>query len=241
MNPDHASYAAWDAAYVLGALSPSDRRAYEGHLEQCGLCRAAISEIAPTLGLLSRVAPERAESMLAAGPDASAVPSEAGEGPDASSRARLVELGERRARRRRAWWIGGLSAAAAVVVAVVLTLSALLPVRGPAEVVALEPVVDAPITATVELEEVAWGTRIEMTCTYGDTGGDHDEGWPYALVIESADGTVSEVSSWQALPGSTARLSAGTALSPDEIAAVEVRSVGSGAVLMRGEVRADGD
>ena len=58
MNPDHASYAAWDAAYVLGALSPSDRRAYEGHLEQCGLCRAAISEIAPTLGLLSRVAPE---------------------------------------------------------------------------------------------------------------------------------------------------------------------------------------
>jgi hypothetical protein len=41
------------------------------------------------------------------------------------------------------------------------------------------------------------------------------------------------VSTWRALPGKTARLSAGTALDVSEIAAVEIRSVESGRVLMR--------
>ena len=36
-------YAEWDAAYVLGALSPSDRRTYERHLAECAACRAAHS------------------------------------------------------------------------------------------------------------------------------------------------------------------------------------------------------
>ena len=29
MNPDHARFAEWDSAYVLGALSPAERREYE--------------------------------------------------------------------------------------------------------------------------------------------------------------------------------------------------------------------
>ena len=35
MNPDHARFAEWDSAYVLGALSPAERREYEEHLETC--------------------------------------------------------------------------------------------------------------------------------------------------------------------------------------------------------------
>ncbi len=232
MSADHARFADWDAAYVLGALSPSDRRAFEAHLGQCDLCRAAIADIAPTIGLLSRVAPERAQSLLSSAPVAvTAVEEE----PDAASRARVIDLGTRRAR-RRGWWIGGLVAAAAVVVAVVVAVTSSIVPPAPAQVVALEPLVEVPVTAPVELTGVAWGTRIDMVCSYGEADGEGSEGWPYALVVTAVDGTSSEVSSWQALPGATARLSAGTALSPDEIATVEIRSVNSGKVLMRADV-----
>ena len=231
MNPDHAHFADWDAAYVLGALSPADRRLFEEHLEQCDACRAALVDVAPTIGLLSRIAPERAQSMLA-GPD----PDDA---PDAATRARVVDLGARASRRRRrAWWTAGLAAAAAVVVAVVLVLTtAIVPALRNVQVVALEAVVDIPISATVELSDAAWGTRIEMVCRYpADASHDvPDGGWPYALVVTAVDGTTSDVSSWRAIPGATARLSAATALDADEIAALEIRSLGSGRVLMRTE------
>jgi hypothetical protein len=233
MNVDHARFADWDAAYVLGALSPADRRAFETHVEQCDLCRAAIADMAPTIGLLSRVASERAQSMLAPAPAAATAMAE---GPDAASRERVIEAGVRRSRRGRGWWIGGLTAAAAVIVAVVVIVTGAILPPAPAQVVALEPIADVPVTATVELTGVAWGTRIDMVCRYGETDGQGDEGWPYALVVTAVDGTTSEVSSWQALPGATARVSAGTALDPDEIASVEIRSVSSGKVLLRGDV-----
>jgi hypothetical protein len=233
MNVDHARFADWDAAYVLGALSPADRRAFETHVEQCDLCRAAIADMAPTIGLLSRVASERAQSMLAPAPAAATAMAE---GPDAASRERVIDAGVRRSRRGRGWWIGRLTAAAAVIVAVVVIVTGAILPPAPAQVVALEPIADVPVTATVELTGVAWGTRIDMVCRYGETDGQGDEGWPYALVVTAVDGTTSEVSSWQALPGATARVSAGTALDPDEIASVEIRSVSSGKVLLRGDV-----
>ncbi len=236
MSADHTHFAEWDAAYVLGALSPADRRAFEAHREQCELCRAAIADMAPTIGLLSRVAAERAASMLASAPTAVAV---VDEGPDAASRARVIDLGVRRRRRGRGWWIGGLTAVAAVIVAAVVIVTGAIVPPAPARVVALEPVSDIPVTATVELTEVAWGTRIDMVCSYGDTDAAGGEGWPYALVVTAVDGTTSEVSSWQALPGATARLSAGTALDPDEIASLEIRAVNSGRVLLRADVPGD--
>lgn len=235
MNPDHAHFADWDAAYVLGALSSSDRRRFEEHLEQCEVCRAAISEIAPTLGLLSRIPTERAHSMLA-GPAVEG-------GPDASARDRVVELGSRESRRRRrVRWTGVLAAAAAVVIAVVLAVTtAIVPALRGLQVVALEPMIDAPITATVELSDAAWGTRLEMICRYGESEDDDDappDGRPYVLVVTARDGTTSDVSSWRAFPGTTARLSAATALEPEDIAAIEIRSIGSGRVLMRAELDA---
>jgi carotenoid cleavage dioxygenase-like enzyme len=46
-------YAMWDAAYVLNALSDSDRREYEAHLEGCVECRIAVTELAAVSPLLS--------------------------------------------------------------------------------------------------------------------------------------------------------------------------------------------
>ena len=64
MNPDHSRFADWDSAYVLGALSPADRREYEEHLETCEVCRRSVAELAPMPGLLARLPAERAEALL---------------------------------------------------------------------------------------------------------------------------------------------------------------------------------
>ncbi|GAA1958490.1 zf-HC2 domain-containing protein [Microbacterium deminutum] len=230
-HPDHAQFAEWDAAYVLGALSPTDRRRFEAHLADCDACRGSIIEMAPTIGLLSRVSPERAESLLDPPAD---------EGPDESRRRDVIALGTRQSRRRRtAWWAGGIAAAAAILVAVVLAATlAIAPAMRNVQVVALDRVVDLPLTATVELTDVAWGTRIEMICRYTDNPHPDEPaaGHPYSLVIEAKDGTTSEVSSWLAFPGATARLGAGTALDPDQIKAIEIRSVTTGRILMRSEL-----
>ncbi|MBW9093519.1 zf-HC2 domain-containing protein [Microbacterium jejuense] len=229
MNPDHSRFADWDAAYVMGALSAAERRLYEEHLDGCRLCRDALADLAPTLGLLARVSPDRAEALL----DAGGQP-----GPDPAARARLVSVGGRVSRRRRvAVWAGVLAAAAAVaVVAAFGIATAVAPAVRPAETVALQPVTDVPLTATVQLTDVAWGTRIDMRCEYGTSGDPYapEQEWPYVLVVTSTDGTTSELSSWRAGPGSTARLQAGTAWDSDEIASIEVRAMADGKVLLRG-------
>ena len=44
-----------DGAYVLGALSPAERAAYERHLATCSFCREAVADIAVLPGLLARL------------------------------------------------------------------------------------------------------------------------------------------------------------------------------------------
>ena len=48
-------YATWDAAYVLGSLSPADRREFEGHLCVCPLCSQSVSELSGIPALLSKL------------------------------------------------------------------------------------------------------------------------------------------------------------------------------------------
>ena len=67
MNGVPDRYSAWDAAYVLGALSPVERREFEEHLAGCPTCQAAVSELAGLPGLLAQVAPDDA-ALLAVAP-----------------------------------------------------------------------------------------------------------------------------------------------------------------------------
>jgi hypothetical protein len=224
MNADHERFAEWDAAYLLGALSAADRLEYEAHLARCPECRAAVGEVAPTLGLLSRVSPERASSLLHA-----AEP----ESPPAEHRAHVLSLAAARRRRRRRTWIVGVAAAVVIAVTSVAVPLASQLLQPPARTVALEQVIDAPLSASVTLADVAWGTRIDMTCAYGPGGDAPADGWAYAMVVVADDGTESVLSTWRARPGSTAKLSAGTELPASGIAAVEIRSVRTGEVLMR--------
>jgi len=57
-------YRDWDAAYILGALSPGDRREYEQHLEGCFSCAAAVASFAGMPGILSAVPRETTAELL---------------------------------------------------------------------------------------------------------------------------------------------------------------------------------
>jgi hypothetical protein len=231
MNPDHSRYADWDSAYVLGALAPAERRDYEAHLETCEACRRSVAELAPMPGLLARLPADRAEALL----DETVADAPA-------PRPELLDVvrreGRRRTRRRTRMRIA-LAAAAAVLViaAVAIPLAFVRPATG-GETVAFEPLSDRPVSASAVLSPVDWGTRIELDCTYDVEPADdgHGSGWPYSLVVVDRDGERSEVSSWRAMPGATARLEAGTALTVDEIVSLEIRAVGSGDVLLRADI-----
>jgi Putative zinc-finger len=230
MNPDHAIYADWDSAYVLGALSPAERREFEEHLETCETCRRSVAELAPMPGLLARLSPERAAALVD-DPDAAPAPAPRDELLAAVRR----EDRRLRARRNRVWLTAAVAAAVLALVVIAVPLTVVRPGAG-TESVAFEAVADVPLTATATLITTEWGTRIELDCRYaGDGASDApSDGWPYALVVVDRDGERSEVSSWRASPGSVARLAAGTAVDLDDIVSLEIRAVGSGDVLMRG-------
>ena len=50
----------FDGAYVLGALSDDDRRAYEAHLAECDACAASVRELQGLPRALAAVPPSAA-------------------------------------------------------------------------------------------------------------------------------------------------------------------------------------
>jgi len=52
VTDDPKDFSDWDAAYILGALSPEDRRAYEKHLAETPASAAELSELAGLPGVL---------------------------------------------------------------------------------------------------------------------------------------------------------------------------------------------
>src|SRR5690606_23087193 len=188
-------------------------------------CARALAEIAPTLGLLARVDPGHAESMLDEQGGDAAAPQEQSSS-SMLARDALLARAAREGRMRRTRWVGVVAAAAVLVVALAVSLGGVLApasTRGDVRAAELVAAGDLPLTASVELDPVGWGTRIELECSYQGSGGPAG-GWPYVLVVVDRDGASSQVSSWRAAPGSTARLSAATALDVAEISAVEIRA-----------------
>jgi hypothetical protein len=226
-------FAHFDGAYVLGALSPSERSDYQAHLSGCADCTRAVQELAGLPGLLARVPADvlepRADEPL----------------PDTLLPALVREV--RRTRRRRGWAVAGAAAAAAVVVgggSLVLGLSldhGESDLAGPApSATASEPVGrpmvsvgSDPMSADLALTSVAWGTRLDLTCSYPAPAGpwEEPEPWTYVMVVRTRNGRVEQVATWRALPGKTMRLAAATAASQEDIASVEIRTSGGEAVL----------
>ena len=225
-------FAHQDGAYVLGALSSSERMAFEHHLATCPECARAVRRLAGLPGLLARVD----GSVLESRPVVEPVPE--------SLLPRLVS-DVRRARHRRTMLTGAVAAAALVVAGVVPvaidnalshgTSSAAAPAvtASPPRGRSMLPVGDAPVQATIALDPVAWGTRLDLTCTYAPRADQYElpAVATYVLVVRTRDGRTEQVGTWRSIGGRTMRLTAATSARRSDIASVEVRTTSGRPVL----------
>ena len=97
------------------------------------------------------------------------------------------------------------------------------------------PVGSGPVRAAIALTGVAWGTKLDLTCTYaaanGGDGYHGEEAGAYGLFVRTRAGAVEQVATWKALPGRTMRLSGATATGRTDITGVEVRTSDGRVVL----------
>ena len=221
-------FAMYDAAYVLGALSPAERREFEEHLKSCAPCTSSVGELAGLPGLMSKVSEEQLSGQIEA-PPATLLPS--------------LARAARRERGRRRLAVGTAAAAAALVIAVGASVIARPDspagptVATPSSTssgtasLALSAVVPSPVTASARLVDVAWGTRIDLTCSYRTTALYRGHGVPYALVVIDRSGADQQVATWTSLPDRELTVMGASSLARADISAVEIRTMSGQAIL----------
>jgi hypothetical protein len=221
-----------DGAYVLGALSPEDRVAFERHLSTCADCARSVRELAGLPGLLARVPVEIVD------PEEEPPPV-----PETLLPALVRQV--RESQRRRTWLTSALVAAAAATAIGAVGVSTLggddggRPQAAPtaasttAAAVQLHQVGTDAISGWLSLTQVGWGTRLDLTCTYAPTGyqGHLPRRVTYALFVRTRDGRTEQVGTWRSLEGRTMRLTAATSTPRANIASVEVRTTDGRPVL----------
>ena len=237
---DH-QYALWDAAYVLGSLSSSERLEYEAHLSGCPSCQEAVAELSGMPALLSRL--DRDEvAAIDEGNDIC--------GPTPPMRPELLTslLAKARWRRRRSrlvtWTLAAAAAAVIVVVGVFIALRSNPGTPAPTppqaqSAVAMTQVTPSAFTATVSVSRQQRGTTIDMWCTYGEwpAGARHEEdqdaGDNLAMVVVGRDGSQHHVATWVALDGTTATPHGHTSMPVEQVAAIRVVSADTGQVYLQ--------
>jgi hypothetical protein len=264
-GPEHApdEYRRWDAAYVLGALSPAERREFEEHLATCPTCQSEVAEVAGIPGLLAQMAPEDAavlaapEEGFADGPLDELREREGGAA--AAAAGPIDQLRERADRpfdtprepaaldrqRRRLTRAVVVLAAAFVLLAGVVGVSVLrgtLGVEQPAAAgpfrLAFSPVVPTDITAVVDVVPLPTGTELNVECQYADEGtGPSPTGRGYDIVVVDRSGHATPVKSWTARPAHKMTPSGTSSLPVSQIARVEIRPEGRPQALLRAELR----
>lgn len=208
-------------AYVLGALTPADRSAYERHLAICPTCREDVAQLAGLPGLLGRLDTEVAIGL------------------NDEPKAPLLLLdtllnrarSERQRTSRRTIWrrTGTLLVAACLAILAGLGLGAVSASTAMRPtVVAMTPVdQDETLAALVGYwADPDGGTEISMACVYaasGDSSGhasrDHLDLW----VFPRNGGRGSSIWSWDAGPGDRVTFWAETRMRPEQIGRMEIR------------------
>jgi len=221
-------FAQYDAAYVLGALSPADRRDFEHHLKSCAACASSVGELAGLPGLMSRVSIEQLTAAAEPIPE-TLLP----------SLARAV----RRERGRHRLAVGATAAAACLVAVAAVALTrpdstVQPPVTAPTSngsvttSLAFTPVVPSlPVTASARLVDLAWGTRIDLTCAYRSKKASPPSGIPYAMFVIDRKGAAEEVVTWKALPNRELNVIGTSSRARRDIAAVEIRTLKGRTIL----------
>ncbi len=192
-----------DGAYVLGALSPAERAAYERHLATCSFCREAVADIAVLPGLLGRLDPADFAKLLD--------PTLSPPSPQPPRRApHPVAPALTSARRRKNRRVRVLSTAlAAAVIVLVVGIGAVFVAgeRGSdneanATATVAMTAVDSsvPVSADINLVGANGGTKINLICIYNKTSASLK---PYTvrLMAYGPDDAEEQLGSWIAAPG----------------------------------------
>lgn len=236
MNDDD-EFTTWDAAYVLGALPPDERRLYENHVAACTACTARLAELAALPGLLATAALESSAAPVLPVP--------------------AYAVFAKRVRRRRTQWVSAAAAAVLVMGAVAVALgptvnSAFNDARSGAGHSTSTPT-DSPsgtsqevqtalnftstgqtsLTASGHMESTPWGSTISWKCSYA-TGSTNYAGatQEYELVLVSSAGKSTVAATWWAGQGETVAPVATTSLAAKDMTAVQIRLAGSEDILL---------
>lgn len=234
-------YAEWDAAYVLGSLSASERHEYEEHLAVCDECSRSVADFAAMPGILGALPRDEALAML----DDGAEPGAAGSwtAPVSPMPEILPALATRvrRTRRRRLGAIVAGSLAAAAVVAGAIVVPTVAAAPHPTTEIALQPAVPSPLSATVDFTTESWGTSIRMKCAYqgepAGSGSTSDTTYRYGLYVTDRAGDTMRVATWTADPGSDVDAAGSVDTVLGRLSRVEVRNEESGTVLLSKDLR----
>jgi len=226
MNSDADPFSLNDAAYVMGALTLDDRRAFEAHLTECPQCAQSVAELSGVTDLLDKVPLAR---VLQPATDLE---------PPPELLLPLLIGAARAQRRRRAVWLAasGAVAASLVALAIVVGITQTRSTQPAGATVAMTRVRPAAVTATLQVTPVAWGTRVSLDCRWvgATNGANSGVKKVYRLVAVPRDGGAAQtVAQWAVLPGQDAKVVGSTNLVAGGIARFELRAVADDSVLLR--------
>jgi hypothetical protein len=213
--------AEWDAAYVLGALSLEDRRAYESYLAANPPRAAELTELAGLPGILNALSRDEAVALTDL---AGTAPVERGD-----EVASLAQAAAKRQRRtRRTMLTAAVASAAALLIAGgVVGATVFSRPTPPVETVAMQPMQPTPrggLTAQLAVTEKKWGTELNWACEY-------TKDWSrnvasYDIVVTTHDETQYVVGSWKPAGDEATGLSAATSIPKPQIRSVDIRVTG---------------
>ncbi len=227
---DGHQYATWDAAYVLGSLSPADRREFEAHLSGCPSCKQAVADLSGMPALLSKLDNETVAS----------IDDQTAEAPATAPNilpSLLSAVRQRRRRLRLMTWSSAAAAAVLLAIGVFVSIPGLVvhsptsaPPQASASALQMAQVGTTALASTVSLSGQHWGTVIDLRCVcLAPVYAHHDR---LAMVVVNRDGTHTQLATWVAEPGHTATPAGSISTPVDQIAAVQVVSADNGKVLL---------
>jgi anti-sigma-K factor RskA len=218
-------------AYVLGALAPADRSAYERHLGTCPACREDVAQLAGLPGLLGRL-----DTAVAIGLEGQP------KAPPLLLDTLLNRAGtERQRARRRTLWRrtgAGLVAACLVILAGLGVGAVSASTATHPTVVAMSPVDNDEMLAALVgyWADPDGGTEISMSCVYSASGDGSSRAVRDRLdlwVFPRGGGPGSSIWSWDAGSGDRVTFWAETPLQPQQIGRMEIRRGGTVLLVYR--------